>query len=208
MELKNGIYLIVDPAMDEKILLEKIDRIVGSPIVAVQIWDNFQTGQSIETLVWQIHKRCSPAGIPVIINNRWEYLQHTPLDGIHFDQIPLDLAALRAAIARPFITGLTCSNDLSLVQWAADNQLAYISFCSMFPSATATSCELVDFQTVREARQLFKNPIFLAGGIRPHNLRQLTDLHYDGIAVVSGIMDADHPAAAIGRFYQNLSFPT
>lgn len=208
MELKNGIYLIVDPAMDEKILLKKIDQIVGSPIVAVQIWDNFQTGQSIEPLVWQIHKRCSPAGIPVIINNRWEYLQHTPLDGVHFDQIPQDLPTLRAAIARPFITGLTCNNDLSVVQWAADYQLAYISFCSMFPSPTANSCELVDFQTVREARQLFKNHIFLAGGIRPHNLHQLTDLHHDGIAVVSGVMDAEHPAAAIQRFYQNLTFPT
>lgn len=205
MEIGKGIYLVIDPSMDERILLEKLDTLVGSPIAAVQLWDNFPAESAIEPLVRHVCERCSPAGIPVIINNRWEYLRHTPLDGVHFDGIPPDFAAIGKAISRPFRSGLTCNNDLSLVRWAATHGLDYISFCSMFPSPTANSCELVEPGTVREARRLFGSRIFLAGGIRPQNLHQLAGLGHDGIAIVSGIMHAEEPKRALDHYYEELA---
>lgn len=200
----SGIYLVIDPAMDEKTLLRKLDALVDEPIAAVQLWDNFRKRQPIEKLIHRICERCLPAAIPVLINNRWEYLQHTPLHGVHFDHVPHDLEKIKAEIGRPFITGLTCNNDLTLVRWSADHKLDYISFCSMFPSNTANSCELVNFETVREARRIFSNPIFLAGGIRPDNLDQLASLEYDGVAVVSGIMNAKNTKETLKQYYQHL----
>ncbi|MBE8714440.1 thiamine phosphate synthase [Sphingobacterium hungaricum] len=202
--LSSGIYLVIDPSMDEKTLLSKLAIIVQERIVAVQVWDNFREGQAVESLLTKISLLCSKANIPLLINNQWSYLESVPLDGVHFDEIPSDLAAIRKTIQRPFIQGLTCNNDLSQVQWAAENGMDYISFCSIFPSATSTSCELVDFQTIRDAKRLFNKPIFLAGGINPQNVGELSELRCNGIAVISGIMGSENPQTAIQTYYKHL----
>lgn len=100
--------------------------------------------------------------------------------------------------------GITVNNDLSLVQWANDNSFDYISFCSIFPSTTSNSCQLVKFETITKARTITQMPIFLAGGIQPENIYQLNNLDYDGVAVVSGIMSADDPFEKANKYLNEL----
>lgn len=197
-----GIYLVVDPSMPKHILMEKLQLILTEKIAAVQIWDNFSKGQDILSLINELCELCHLSDTPLIINNRWEYLKDTALNGVHFDHVPDDYELIKSHINRPFLSGLTCSNELSLIKWAEENKLDYISFCSMFPSATATSCELINYETVRQAKTIFSNPIFLAGGIKPENIGELTGLGCDGIAVVSGIMSSEHPVESIRQYHQ------
>lgn len=203
--IDRGIYLVIDPAMDERTLLDKLDVVLNERIVAVQIWDNFPEGQPIQPLIKKISDRCHKKAVPLLINNRWEYLTETALDGVHFDTIPFNFDRIKAKVNRSFLSGLTCNNDLSTAQWAATHHIDYISFCSMFPSTTSTSCELVSFETVREAQRIFTNPIFLAGGIKPDNIRKLDELEYHGIAVISGIMTAENPIESIHQYIQYLN---
>lgn len=200
-----GIYLVIDPSMDEKALLDKLDRVLNERISAIQIWENFRKNQPIKRLIREICDRCLAKRVPVFINNKWEYLMDMALSGVHFDHIPNDFEGIKAKVNKPFLCGLTCNNDLSPVRWAATHQLDYISFCSMFPSTTANSCELVNFDTVREAKQIFPNPIFLAGGIKPENIKKLVGIDYHGIAVVSGIMNAENPIESIHQYDQQLN---
>ncbi|HBG42379.1 thiamine phosphate synthase [Limibacterium fermenti] len=203
-KITKGIYLVIDPSMDRLLLLDKLRLALQQPIAAVQIWDNFDKNADIEGFIRPVSALCAEADTPLLMNNRWEYLLHFPLDGVHFDQIPDDMGAIRQKVGRTFISGLTCNNDLSWVRWAAAHRLDYISFCSVFPSSTANSCELVDFDTVRQARALFSRPIFLAGGIRPENMDKLNTLPYDGVAVVSGIMSVADPIDAIKKYSEQL----
>jgi thiamine-phosphate pyrophosphorylase len=199
-----GVYLVLDPGMEESTLLQKLESILEEEVAAVQVWDNFQPGQNISALLRKITALCHAKEVPVLINNQWKLLLEAPLDGVHFDEVPDNLAAIRNAVNRPFITGLTCSNDLSLVEWAAENQLDYISFCSVFPSPTSNSCELVSFETIAAARQISPMPVFLAGGIRPDNMEALAGLRYDGVAVISGIMSTDDPRKSIREYISKL----
>lgn len=198
------IYLVLNPAMEESMLLERLNTIVTQDIFAIQIWDNFRQGQRIEKLIRKIHAVCTPHHIPLLINNRWEYLITTELDGVHFDHIPEDINAIKNKIGRKFIIGITCGNDLKPVEWASEHDIDYISFCSMFPSVSAQACEIVNRQTVQKARQIFENPIFLAGGIYPENLITLQGLDFDGIAVISGIMNAEYPDKTIDKYKHHL----
>lgn len=202
--IKSGIYLVIDPSMEEKDLLNKLQIVLTKEIAAVQIWDNFKDGQNIEQLIQKIHSLCAQFQTPVLINNHWEYLKATELDGVHFDAIPANLEEIRKQINRDFIFGLTCGNDLADVRWAANHNIDYISFCSMFPSSSAGNCEIIAYETVKEASLIFDKPLFLAGGIYPKNLKQLDELKYDGIAVISGIMNAEHPDQAIEEYNHNL----
>lgn len=206
MELKkkinNGVYLVVSPSMDLNVMLTKLESIRIENLAALQIWDCFNPSDDAVTIVNAIADLFAGSTTPVLINNRWDLLAQCNLDGIHLDEIPKNYKQLKTAIGKDIIVGITCNNDLETAKWADENLLDYISFCSMFPSSTATSCELVNTETVIKAQNMFKMPLFLAGGIKPENLESLNNLNYDGIAVVSGIMEAKHPNQAL-KNYQN-----
>ena len=203
--IQNGIYLVVDPSVNRKILLAKLEEVVQEKIVAVQLLDNFNDDKAIKLLINDIISLCHPHDIPVLINNRWQLVFDTNLDGIHFDNVPANFGKIKNELNRNIITGITCSNDLSIVQWADENKFDYISFCSMFPSSTANSCDLVRFDTIKEARKITSIPVFLAGGIKPENISRLDELGYSGIAVVSGIMNAEKPAEALKMYHEKIN---
>lgn len=146
------------------------------------------------------HKR----NVPVLINEEWTLLHQTELDGVHFDEIPA-IDVVREFIAKPFVCGITCGNDLARVQWANDHQLDYISFCSLFPSPSAGACEIVRKETVQAARQLTSLPIFLAGGITQENIGRLADTGLNGVAIISAILKADDPQRAVQAFKYKLN---
>lgn len=202
--ISKGLYFILDPSMNRDLLRDRLKVIAREEIAAIQIWDNFPSEDVPVQLVKEILELCHPANIPVLVNNRWDLLMDTELDGIHLDEIPEDLPAMQQKVGRDLIVGITCSNDLSIPRWADSNGLDYLSFCSMFPSSTANSCELVSHGTVKEVRRTSSLPIFLAGGIRPENLEQLDELDYSGIAVVSGIMSSEDPIAAIKDYQRHI----
>lgn len=202
-KIDRGVYLIIDPQMERNKLLKKLKACLTMPLSAIQIWDHFKPGSNPDRFVEDILKLLDGKPVPLLINNRWELLRSHALDGVHFDHIPEDLQDIRSDIARPFICGLTCQNDLREIARAETLQMDYLSFCSMFPSETAQSCELVDFSSVKRAAQIFSGQLFLAGGIRPENLAALDSLPYDGIAVISGIMSSAQPAKQIQTYLQH-----
>jgi len=202
--ISSGIYLVIDPSMEEQVLLKKLQIVLTKEIAAVQVWDNFKADQDITGLIGKIQFLCAQHRTPVLINNRWEYLTATGLDGVHFDAVPDDLDQIRKKIRKASILGLTCGNDLADVGWAVEQGIDYISFCSMFPSSSVGDCEIIAYGTVKKARSIFDGPLFLAGGICPENLKRLDGLKYDGIAVISGIMDSENPGRAMDEYHENL----
>lgn len=200
-----GIYLIIDPSMDELLLLKKLTLCLREGVAAVQIWDNFNEGQNIIEFIRKVCELSHAENTPVLINNKWELISKTALDGVHFDEIPDNYPEVVKSTIHPYIIGLTCNNDLTLVSWANKNKLDYVSFCSMFPSDTANSCEIVRFDTVQQASEHYSIPIFLAGGIKPENMDQIEKLDYNGIAIVSGIMSAEKPNESIKKYQDKLN---
>jgi len=107
-------------------------------------------------------------------------------------------------IDRLFITGLTCGNDTKRFEWAVTHGIDYISFCAVFPSPSAGSCELVRLETIRKVRKITSMPIFASGGVRPDNVNRLLDLGIDGVAVISGILNDEHPEKTARRYKEVL----
>lgn len=204
-KIGKGIYLVIDPSMPEVTLLDKLERIVTGSIAALQIWDNFHENDPSLALIDTICTLCHAHDVPVFLNNRWEYICKTQADGVHFDEIPADFDEIRKALPATTLFGLTCNNNLEDIKWAEARGLDYISFCSVFPSGTSNSCELVQFDTIQKASEITSMPIFLAGGIRPDNLDKLSGLPFSGIAVVSGIMSAEDPQQAFIQYNNKLN---
>ncbi|WP_037315772.1 thiamine phosphate synthase [Salegentibacter sp. Hel_I_6] len=203
--IKGGIYLVIDPQMGEVILLNKLQEILEkSEIAAVQLWDNFKSIDNQSSLINSICKLCQATDTPVILNNNWKLLKQTAANGVHFDEIPKNFQEIKKNISSDVLLGLTCNNNLKTVEWAETNNLDYISFCSIFPSSTANSCDLVDFEIIKESRKLTQMPIFLAGGIKPANMHLLKELDFEGVAVISGIMSAENSSISAENYNSEL----
>jgi thiamine-phosphate pyrophosphorylase len=204
-KINGGLYLVVDPALQLEFILPKIKQAIAGGIDVLQVWNNWSDGQNKQNIINAICNIAHASNIPVLINEEWQLLQTTQLDGVHFDNVPTGINAIRQTIAKPFIIGITCGNDLNRIIWANDNRLDYISFCSMFPSPSAGVCEIVKKETVIQARQLTPLPIFVAGGITLNNIEELEDISINGIALISGIMKADDAHATAKNFKEKLA---
>ncbi len=202
--IKGGVYLVIDPAMQTVQLLFKLEQALKAGLAAVQIWNNWPPETDKHQVISRVGDLCKAYRTPLLIDNDEELLLHYPeLDGIHFDGIPQNYIDIQRTIGRPFLAGITCSGDLDVVKWAHEQQLDYISFCAMFPSRSAGSCTIVMPEVVSKARELTNIPIFVSGGITPDNISSLRQrAPFDGVAVISGIMSAPDPLKAV-QLYQN-----
>lgn len=198
-EIKPGVYIVINPAQNKEEILHRLTQIKDEEISAIQIWDNPDVEKIDEELIEETI-RLFKNTTPVLINNKWEMLEKYALDGIHFDAIPDNYNEILSELNRDFIKGITLGNDLEVVRKANELNFDYVSFCAMFPSQTAGYCEIVSPEAVKKCREMTEMPIFLAGGIRPDNIISLRDLSFQGIAVVSGIMNADRPKEALKEY--------
>ncbi|WP_026966958.1 thiamine phosphate synthase [Algoriphagus terrigena] len=201
MKKPQGLYLVLDPAKKEGSLLESLRQALSGGVALVQIWDHWPTDFSKKEKLELAKKIKAVAGdfdVPTLINEDMELALEAGLDGVHFDRIPENWKEIQPRLQGK-LTGITVGNDLDLVRWAHENVLSYISFCSVFPSSSVDTCELVTPESIRQARKLTPIPIFLSGGIRPENLPQL-DYSYAGVAVISGILGAADPKQAASDY--------
>lgn len=208
ININGGLYLVLDPSMVKNSLLEKLKEALEGGVSVLQVWNNWPDTFSFAdkvALVNAITAIASAHKVPVLINEEWELLKETALSGVHFDQIPEEYENIRAAVKRDFIAGITCSNDLKIVKWAAEQALDYVSFCALFPSKSAGACEIVVPETIKKARAITSLPFFVSGGITAQNLSELKDLDFTGVAVISGILSVDSPKEAAYTYVQAIN---
>ena len=201
--ITGGVYLVLDPAMDRQKLMKALQQALEGGADVLQVWNNWPRGFTIhqkERLVNKIVSLAENCGVPVLINQEWELLKTTRLHGVHFDEIPPDFGLIKRTIDRPFLVGITSSNNLDVIHWANHHQADYISFCSMFPSESAGNCEIVRPETVQEARKRTRLPLFVSGGVTPQNLAEFTGFGINGVAVISGILGSEDPSKAVADY--------
>ena len=204
--IKGGIYLVIDPSSELVTLKSKLQAALESGISVIQIWNHWRAGQNKKQIIEEVGRLASTFGVPVLINEDWKLMQDCPvLDGVHFDKIPADMDEIITSLKKPFFCGITCSNDLNTVMWAVENNLDYVSFCSMFPSSSAGSCEIVMPENVFRTKAITNIPVFVAGGLTPENVATLKeDIPFDGIAVISGVMSSDKPGEKVTAYLNAL----
>lgn len=203
-----GLYLVADPSLEREILLDRVRRALEGGIDLLQLWNRWPGGTDRagrEKLAGLLVELAGAHDVPVLINNEWELLKTTSLAGVHFDAMPDNFDRIRREIGRDFLAGVTCENDLEVVKRADEAEMDYISFCAMFPSPSAAECEIVRPDTVRRARELTDLPLFVSGGITPERMERLVEVDFDGVAVISGILEAEEPGDRAGEYLEKLS---
>ncbi len=204
MNITGGIYVIADAGLEKKVLLEKLTQALEGGIHVIQLYNTKNASAQLYHTINEVCALSHQYQVPVLVHNHWELLEETTLDGVHFDAIPQNLEEIEKKAGRKFIKGVTCSNNLQVIEDASHHGFDYISFCSLFPSRSAGVCELVSFETIKKARSISQLPFFAAGGIHLDTMPQLKELPLNGVAVISGIMASDNIAASVKNYQHQL----
>jgi len=100
-KITGGLYLVVDPAMGADVLV-KTEQALDAGVDILQIWNHWHEGQDQHDFILRIAAMAHRFDVPVLIHERWQWLSHTTLDGVHFDHPPGDLASIKQDIRRSF----------------------------------------------------------------------------------------------------------
>jgi thiamine-phosphate pyrophosphorylase len=187
-----GLYLIVAPVLPFDRLLVVVEKALTGGVDIMQ----FVSGEEASDTVGfarDLSHLAKQHGVPFLINGRLQLMQESRADGMHFDNYDTTPGEVRRKLGGRCIVGYTLGNDLEKLKWAEDVGADYISFCSIFPTSSATQCEIVPIETVKAARSKTNLPIFAAGGIDLQNAHLVLEAGADGIAVVSAILKARNP---------------
>jgi thiamine-phosphate pyrophosphorylase len=203
-----GLYIVVNPKQEEGELFEKLEITLKKGVAAIQLYNGWPTRFSHQNkveLTSKISALCKTFNTPFFINNEWKLLKEVDMEGVHFDELPKDWLEKKSTIGRSFFTGLTMTNDLSILENVKKLEIDYLSFCAMFPSASVGDCEIVNPKNVEQTLQKVSIPVFISGGITPENIHHFKNIPISGIAVISGVMNSEFPAEAISDYKKELS---
>jgi thiamine-phosphate pyrophosphorylase len=207
MKNLRGLYLVVDTTIPEEKLFPVIEQALEGGVDILQLWGTWKDQGEALRLGRRIHSLARKHQATLLIADDVDLCGALDADGVHFDgyALPRRLPAdVRKEIGTDKIIGVTCGNNKEKLLWAEENGADYISFCSMFPSSSVDSCELVPLEMVREAKRMLSIPVFASGGITFENIDQVLEAGADGIAVVSAILKAAQPRAVAQQFKKKI----
>ena len=185
--MKKELYLILDCSIGYVQLYERKKKALEGGADKIQLYNaHLCTEKQIAKLLEVCHNH----GALLLINQDFDFAIANRCDGVHFDELPVSWNP--DSVPTSFLVGLTVGNDENIIIKAIENSIDYISFCSLYPTKSATSCEIIDPQNIINASKKFDVPIYVAGGITLEHLAEIKDWPIRGVAMITGITDAEN----------------
>ncbi len=137
-----------------------------------------------------------------IVNDRVDVAKAIGADGVHLGQEDLPLADARAILGPGKLIGIS-THTLAQAVEAESGGVDYIGFGPIFPTATKENPgPVVGVDGLREVRARVRIPVVAIGGITAKNAGDVRAAGADGVAVVSAVLAAADPKAAIAKLMQ------
>jgi len=191
---------VVGPTMPHHRLLDVVEKALKGGVDILQLLTAGQKKSRPLELAKKLLDLANGYNVPLIINNDIQLAKEVGAHGVHMDRYTVVPADVRKALGEQSIVGYTVGNDLERVRWAETVGADYVSFCAVFPTTSATQCEMIPLRTIRLAKSLTHLPVFASGGIDLSNVHLVLEAGVDGIAVISSILKAQNPEKTAKSF--------
>ena len=187
-----GLYLVVSPILPFDKLLNATEKALRGGVDLLQLIVEKETPEMI-AFARDSSDLAREYKTLFLTNGSLRLAKEIDAEGLHLDNYEITPTEVKHALRRDCIVGYTLSNDLERLRWAEKMGANYVSFCSVFPTFTATQCQIVPLETVRRAKSRTSLPIFATGGITLENAHLVLEAGVDGIAVTSALLKAEDP---------------
>ena len=196
----SGLYLILDPAVaDSRSLADITSKALDAGVRLFQLRMKISETRKLYEMAAVLCPLVQKGGGTFIVNDRVDVAKAIGADGVHLGQEDLPLADARAILGPGRLIGISTHN-LTQAAEAEAGGADYIGFGPVFPTETKENPDpVVGVEGLREVRALVRIPVVAIGGITAKNAGGVRAAGADGVAVVSAVLAASDPKAAIAE---------
>jgi len=184
--------------------LECLAKIIGSiyPYIdAIHIREKTKTAKEIYELVRLLFDNNVPLS-KIIINDRVDVAYVSKVGGVQ-----LAYHSLSTDIVKNQFPSLKvgCSiHSVDEAQFAQQQGADYVIFGHVFPTQSKPGLDAKGLDQLKIVSSSVAIPVFAIGGIKPSNVQEVIKAGAKGIAVMSGILEAENPLEAVKEYNQKL----
>lgn len=184
---------------------EQLAEIAGAihPYIdAIHIREKSKTAIEIYRLVSLLTDNKVPLS-KIIINDRLDVAYVSKVGGVQlaYHSIPADIVKIQFPSLR-----VGCSvHSIDEAHIAQEQGADYVIFGHVFPTQSKPGLVSKGLEQLATVSHSVTIPVFAIGGIKPLNVREVIEAGASGIAVMSGILEADNPLEAAKEYYQKLT---
>jgi thiamine-phosphate pyrophosphorylase len=187
-----GLYLVVSPVTPFDELLVAVKKALEGGVDILQLIPEEANFETLK-LATDLANLTEQYDVPFLVNSNLQLAKKVGADGLHLDRYDLTPIEVKHVLGEHCIVGYTLGGQLERLKWAENVRADYVSFCSVFPTSSATQCEIVPIDTIKAAKRQTTLPIFAAGGINLDKAEFVLKTGVNGIAVTSALIEAEDP---------------
>lgn len=178
--------------------LEVTEEALAAGATCVQLRDKTATSGELLGMALALRPVVQRHGALFIVNDRFDIALAAGADGVHLGDDDLPVAAVRAVAPRDFVIGRSADTEAA-ARAAETGGADYLGVGSVFGTRTKKEVigEVIGVEQLARVAGAVSIPVVGIGGVTAANAAQLTGTGAAGIAVVSAVMGASDPGAAV-----------
>lgn len=170
---------------------------VAGGVTMVQLREKTASTRAFVAEAEALLRLLRPHGVPLVINDRVDVALAVGADGVHVgqDDMPVDL--VRRLVGPAMLIGLSITSDADMARPDAGSA-DYLGVGPVFAQATKPDATPpLGLEGLARLARTATRPVMAIGGIDAGNAEAMLRAGADGLAVVSAIMAASDPRAAV-----------
>ncbi|MEW9502870.1 thiazole tautomerase TenI [Jeotgalibacillus marinus] len=183
---------------------EQLAEIVGSihPYIdAIHIREKSKTAKEI----FEMAKLLTDKRVPlskIIINDRIDVAYALKVEGVQLAYHSLPVAIVKKQFAS---LRVGCSvHSIEEAQMAQEHGADYVIFGHVFPTQSKPGAVSRGLEQLAIVANAVSIPVVAIGGIKPTNVRGVIEAGAKGVAVLSGVLEAEDPLATVKEYNRKL----
>jgi len=200
-----GLYGITPDWSDTGRLLPAIEQAHAGGMVALQWRRKHGTAAELRAQAREVQALCTRLGLIFIVNDDWRLAADLDADGAHLGRDDGAIMQARLALGSDKILGCSCYDQPDLAAQRLQEDVDYIAFGALYPSATKPEAEHATLAHLQAGQRLVQRlsprpAVCAIGGLTPENSAPVIAAGADSLAVVSALFEAPDIQAAARRF--------
>ncbi|MGD8698981.1 MAG: thiamine phosphate synthase [Gemmatimonadales bacterium] len=171
---------------------------------AVQLRDKTATSGELLEMALAVKPVAAKYGALFLVNDRFDVALAAGAHGVHLGDDDLPVSVVRAVVPRDFIIGRSADTEEAARKAEADGA-NYLGVGSVFGTTTKAEVigEVIGTQRLARVAAAVSIPVVGIGGVTAANADRVARAGAAGIAVVSAVMAAPDPGAAVTDLLAN-----
>jgi thiamine-phosphate pyrophosphorylase len=178
-------------------VVEVVQAALAGGARAVQLRNKGDTASELRAGGERLLPLVRQAGALFFVNDRLDVALTLEADGVHIGPEDLPVSAVRAAAPKGFLIGRS-ADDPGVARQAVVDGADYIGCGTVFPTSTKQGAgDVIGVEGLRRVVDAVSVPVVGIGGITTEGVDDIVKVGAAGVAVVSAVMSASDPAAAV-----------